>query len=183
MQRMVQIHARIAISPAERLFVPIKISAGIGREHVTIWQSSGDAVGWRQAGVVALAENKRVLQYPKLTLLVFQRYSKAGACPVRVKSRPARWTSEGPLSPRQRPRKSQIKCYGTLVSAFPSISGHSSQLNIGPLCANRRLIHRSKRYCCRPDRSGPELAAARQKANNTKMRGVRQLTDVPRIRH
>jgi hypothetical protein len=75
MQRMVQIHARIAISPAERLFVPIKISAGIGREHVTIWQSSGDAVGGRQAGAVALAENKRVLQYPKLTLLVFQRYS------------------------------------------------------------------------------------------------------------
>jgi hypothetical protein len=34
-----------------------------------------------------------------------------------------------------------------------------------------------------PDRSEPELAAARQKANNTKIRGVRQLTDVPRIRH
>jgi hypothetical protein len=53
----------------------------------------------------------------------------------------------------------------------------------GPKRANRRLIHRSKRYCCRPDRSGPVLAAARQKANNTKIRGVRQLTDVPRTRH
>jgi hypothetical protein len=49
--------------------------------------------------------------------------------------------------------------------------------------ANRRLIHRSKRYCCRPDTLGPELAAARQKANITKIRGVRQLTDAPRIRH
>jgi len=42
--------------------------------------------------------------------------------------------------------------------------------------ANRRLIHRSKRYCCRPDTLAPELAAARQKANITKIRGVRQLT-------
>jgi hypothetical protein len=67
--------------------------------------------------------------------------------------------------------------------SFDTHSGLKFDIAPHPKSANRRLIHRSKRYCCRPDRSGPELAAARQKANNTKMRGVRQLTDVPRIRH
>src|SRR5260370_42612909 len=62
-------------------------------------------------------------------------------------------------------------------------SGHCSMQSALRICANRRLIHRSKRHCCRPDTSGPELAAARQKANITKIRGARQLTDVPRIRH
>jgi hypothetical protein len=66
---------------------------------------------------------------------------------------------------------------------FGSHSGLKSDIAARPKSANRRLIHRSKRYCCRPDTSGPELAAARQKANITKIRGVRQLTDVPRIRH
>jgi hypothetical protein len=42
-------------------------------------------------------------------------------------------------------------------------SGHPADCRCR-LSANRRLIHRSKCYC-RPDRSGPEWAAARQKAN------------------
>jgi hypothetical protein len=70
-----------------------------------------------------------------------------------------------------------------ILSAVPSTTDIRRGERYVCICANRRLIHRSKRYCCRPDRSGPELAAARQKANNTKIRGVRQLTDVPRIRH
>ena len=43
---------------------------------------------------------------------------------------------------------------------------------------NRRPIDCSQRSRCRPDTSGPEMAAARQKANITKMRGVRQRTDL-----
>src|SRR6202043_1026266 len=69
------------------------------------------------------------------------------------------------------------------VFRFTPEPGHCSMQSACLKGANRRLIHRSKRYCCRPDTSGPELAAAWQKANNTKIRGVRQLTDVPRIRH
>src|SRR3981081_3430092 len=64
----------------------------------------------------------------------------------------------------------------------PLMNGHTQSRSAGLKGANRRLIHRSKRYCCRPDRSGPELAAARQKANNTKMRGGRQITDGPHIK-
>jgi hypothetical protein len=55
MQRMAQARARIAIPPAERLVVSTKTSAGTSREHVTIWQSSSNAVGWRQAGVATPA--------------------------------------------------------------------------------------------------------------------------------
>jgi hypothetical protein len=77
MPRMVQAPARISISLAERLFVSTTTSAGISRGHVTIWQSSRNTVGWRQAGVVVPAKNKRVLvgqrtsdlQYPKLIIL------------------------------------------------------------------------------------------------------------------
>ena len=73
-------------------------------------------------------------------------------------------------------------CLGAFWTPVATVRG-SRVIPASKNLHNRRLIHRSKRYCCRPDRSGPELAAARQKANNTKIRGVRQLTDVPRIRH
>src|SRR5277367_5707138 len=45
MHRMVQVPARIPISPADRPFVSTTTSAGTSREHVTIWQSSSKAVG------------------------------------------------------------------------------------------------------------------------------------------
>jgi hypothetical protein len=60
-----------------------------------------------------------------------------------------------------------------MIFRFALELGHCSMQSALRICANKRLIDRSKRYCCRLDRSGPELAAARQKANNTKMRGVR----------
>jgi hypothetical protein len=51
---------------------------------------------------------------------------------------------------------------------FNPTNSHRRARASGPKRANRRLIHRSKRYCCRPDRSGPELAAARQKQTTRK---------------
>jgi hypothetical protein len=120
MQRMVQAPARIAISPAARLFVSTTTSAGISQEHVTIWQSSRNTVGWRQAGVVAPAENKRVLQYPKLILLVFQRYSKAGACPIRVHVWTASWQELSDVLQHWSGAVTCPACYCAGVAAGPN---------------------------------------------------------------
>src|SRR5258708_36304264 len=61
-------------------------------------------------------------------------------------------------------------------------SGHCSMQSALRICGNRSLIHRCKRYCCRPETTGPELAAARQKAEIKNKRVVSQVTSVSRIR-